>query len=60
MKTKGKEVRVTFPQGTHHVLKEFARECGVPVAYLVRIATKNYLSKKGAFAKYGTNYQETK
>lgn len=55
MRTKGKEIRVVVSIQTYGVLKAFAKDLGVPVAYIVRCATKNYLSKKGAYVKYGIN-----
>ena len=46
---KSKEVRLCFKETTYNALKDFAYKVGVPMTVIVRIAVKNYLSKKGGY-----------
>lgn len=59
MKKYCKEIRVGLSERTAKVVELFARDLGVPKAFVVRCAISSYLSRKGAYAKYEIN-QETK
>lgn len=46
---RSKEVRLCFKETTYNTLKKFAIKVGVPMTVIVRIAVKDYLSRKGAY-----------
>lgn len=47
-----KEVHVRFTEYTYERLLKFARARGITCACIVRLAVKDYLSKKGYFANH--------
>ena len=46
---KSKEVRLFFQEVTYNALDKLAKRVGVPKTVIVRIAVRDYLSRKGAF-----------
>ena len=46
---KSKEVRLCFKETTYNALDKLAKKVGVPKTVIVRIAVKDYLSRKGGF-----------
>lgn len=55
MKKRNHEVRTTVSDRMFDIMNQFAKDCGVPRAYLIRCAINSYLSRKGAYTKYETH-----